>query len=110
MGVVSKQFLVSARSLTRHLDPPRHCPLSLQAPSPAWTLYKAILAIRGCPGLSPQAVAKVGDLAETRKHLRHNAMLCDGGSSQVVACMETGCLDNRYQVGLRASMGGLLGL
>jgi transposase InsO family protein len=67
------KFVVPARSPTRHLDPPRPCPLSLQAPGPAWTPYKALSATRGCPGLSP--VAKVGDLADTRKQIRHDAFV-----------------------------------
>jgi hypothetical protein len=60
-----------AKSPTRHLDPPRPCPLSLQASSPARPLYKAVSTTWRCPGLSP--VAKVGDLADIRKQFRHDA-------------------------------------
>jgi hypothetical protein len=84
-GVVSKQVLVPARSPTRHLDPQGPCPLSLQAPGPARTLYKAISATRGCPRLSP--VAKVGDLADTRKQFRHEN---PGGLHQAPPWLEAG--------------------
>jgi hypothetical protein len=52
LGVVSKQVSSASRIADKALGPPRTCPLSLQAPGPARTLYKAISATRGCPGLS----------------------------------------------------------
>jgi hypothetical protein len=70
-GVVSKQVSSASQIADKALGPPRTLPLSLQAPGPARTLYKAVSATRECPGLSP--VVKVGDLADTRKQIRHDA-------------------------------------
>jgi hypothetical protein len=80
LGIVNKflVILVPARSFTdKALGPPTSLSLVAVSPGPdlgrtAAALYKAVLATRGCPGLSP--VANVGDLAHTRKQQRHDVL------------------------------------
>jgi hypothetical protein len=69
---VSKRVSSASQIADKALGPPRTLSPVAASPGPSWdTLYKAVSATRGCPGLSP--VAKVGDLANTEIQFRHDA-------------------------------------